>query len=30
MNVTKVVRTIPLNEPTLDGIFGAYWRDVGK
>ncbi|WP_443024178.1 acylating sulfoacetaldehyde dehydrogenase [Sneathiella sp.] len=30
MNITKVVRTIPVNEPTLDEIFGSYWQDAGK
>ena len=30
MNITKVVRTIPSNEPTLDEIFGDYWRTCGK
>jgi sulfoacetaldehyde dehydrogenase len=30
MNVTKVVRTITAKEPTLDEVFGDYWRDVGK
>lgn len=30
MNVTKVVRTIPINEPKLDEIFGDYWEKAGK
>ena len=30
MNVTKIVRTIPTNEPTLDAIFGEYWQAAGK
>ena len=30
MNVTKVVRTIPANEPELDGIFAGYWQKAGK
>jgi sulfoacetaldehyde dehydrogenase len=30
MNVTKVVRTIPLNEPTPEDIFGDYWQVAGK
>ncbi|MEH6548013.1 MAG: hypothetical protein V7701_16365, partial [Sneathiella sp.] len=30
MNITKVVRTIPVNEPNLDEIFGSYWQDAGK
>lgn len=30
MNITKVVRTIPSNEPTLDEIFGGYWEHAGK
>ena len=28
MNVTKIVTTIPVNEPTLEEIFGKYWQDV--
>jgi sulfoacetaldehyde dehydrogenase len=30
MNVTRVVRTIPPEEPTLEEVFGDYWQDVGK
>lgn len=30
MNITKIVRTIPVNEPSLDDIFGEYWKQVGK
>jgi len=30
MNITKVVRTIPVNEPSLDEIFGSYWKEAGK
>jgi len=30
MNITKIVRTIPVNEPSLDEIFGGYWERVGK
>ncbi len=30
MNVTKIVRTIPVNEPSLDAIFGDYWQAAGK
>ena len=30
MNTTKIVRTIPVNEPSLDTIFGDYWRMAGK
>ena len=29
MNITKIVRTIPTNEPTLDEIFGDYWQSFG-
>jgi sulfoacetaldehyde dehydrogenase len=25
MNITRIVRTIPPNEPTVDEIFGEYW-----
>ncbi len=27
---TKIVREIPSREPSLDDIFGGYWRDVGR
>jgi sulfoacetaldehyde dehydrogenase len=30
MNVTKIVRTIPVNEPTLDSVFADYWQVAGK
>ncbi len=30
MNITKIVRTIPSNEPKLDDIFGEYWEKAGK
>ena len=30
MNITKIVRTIPVNEPKLDDVFGDYWKKVGK
>ncbi len=30
MNVTKVVRTIAPNEPSLDDIFGDYWQAAGR
>jgi len=30
VNTTKIVRTIPPNEPTLDSIFGEYWRAAGQ
>jgi len=30
MNKTKIVRTIPVNEPSLEDIFGDYWRVTGK
>ncbi len=30
MNITKIVRTIPVNEPSLDTIFGDYWQQAGK
>lgn len=30
MNITKVVRQIPVNEPSLDDIFGDYWQQAGK
>jgi sulfoacetaldehyde dehydrogenase len=29
MNITRVVRAIPPNEPTLDDIFGDYWKKYG-
>lgn len=30
MNITKVVRTIPVNEPSVNEIFGAYWEKAGR
>ena len=30
MNITKIVRTIPSNEPKLEDIFGDYWQKAGK
>ncbi len=27
---TKIVREIPSREPSLEDIFGGYWRDVGR
>lgn len=30
MNITKVVRTIPVNEPAVEEIFDSYWRRAGK
>ena len=30
MNVTRIVRTIPENRPTLDEIFGSYWERAGR
>jgi len=30
MNVTRIVRTIPENEPSLDDIFAAYWEQAGR
>ena len=30
MNIAKVVRTIPPNEPSLQDIFGDYWQASGK
>ena len=30
MNISKIVRTIPSNEPSLDDIFGDYWQLVGE
>lgn len=30
MNITKIVRTIAANEPSLDDIFAGYWQEVGK
>ncbi len=30
MNVTKIVRTIPVNEPKVEDIFDGYWAKAGK
>ncbi len=30
MNITKIVRPIPVNEPKLEDVFGDYWQAVGK
>jgi sulfoacetaldehyde dehydrogenase len=30
MNITKIVRPIALNEPSLDEIFGGYWQAAGQ
>ena len=30
MNVTKVVRTIPVNEPALEDVFSDYWQVAGQ
>ena len=30
LNITKIVRTIPSQEPSLDEIFGGYWEKAGK
>lgn len=30
LNITKIVREIPANEPTVDAIFTNYWKAVGK
>lgn len=30
LNITKVIREIPPREPTLDDIFGDYWREAGQ
>ena len=30
LNITKIVREIPANEPSLDEIFSDYWADAGK
>ena len=29
LNTTRIARTIPPDEPTLDDIFGDYWRKFG-
>ncbi len=30
MNTTKVIRPIPVDEPSLDDIFGEYWSTAGR
>jgi len=30
LNITRVVRPIPVREPTLDEVFGAYWTEAGS
>ena len=30
MNVTRIARTIPPREPSLDAIFGEYWAKHGR
>ncbi len=30
MNVSKVVRPIPANEPTVESVFDSYWSQVGR
>lgn len=30
MNITKIVRTIPINEPKVEDIFVGYWAKAGK
>ena len=30
MNITKVVRTIPVNEPAVEDIFSEYWAVAGQ
>ena len=30
MNITKIVRPIAANEPSLDEIFEDYWQEAGK
>jgi len=30
MNVTRIVRPIPPREPTLEDVFGPYWKKHGK
>ena len=30
LNITRIVRTIPPREPTVDDIFGAFWKQHGK
>ena len=30
MNTTKVIRTIPTNEPAVEDVFSDYWQQAGK
>ena len=30
INTTRIVRTIPPNEPSVDDIFGEYWQAAGR
>ncbi len=30
MNTTKVIRTIPANEPAVEDIFSGYWQQAGE
>ena len=30
MNTTRVIRTIPVNEPSVEEIFSQYWQQAGK
>ena len=30
MNITKIVRPIPVNEPKLEDVFSDYWQAAGK
>lgn len=30
MNTTRIVRTIPVNEPSLEDLFGDHWQIAGK
>ena len=30
MNITKIVRTIAVDEPTLDDVFADYWKRAGR
>ena len=30
MNITRILRTIPPREPTVDDTFGAYWSRHGR
>jgi hypothetical protein len=30
MNITRVIRTIPEHKPSVEDLFGAYWKKYGK